>query len=236
MSERSAWRPPTDDELSWFRAPAGLLPEAPSKGDLEVTAPAFAFGISRAMESLYFPIYEVRAKLFDGVLYLAVAPSEFAERDLEAQKRRMRDSGLRFSRDIGAAWQRVRPEIEEHTAFFERFDPADAEAAARLRRVRANQWFASTRAVFAPAVLLREEGTGQTPPEVAAQVVAEAREAVLERGTKAFGKALARLGLGDAPVGVTAPNAAETIGRALPADAPRMYMIRPLLALIAGSR
>jgi hypothetical protein len=237
---RSPWRPASDQELTWFRPPAGLLPARLTPADLAVTVPAFSFGISRALESLYFPLYELRAALFDGVLYLAAAPSEFAERDLAAQKRRLRDSALRFSRDIAAAWQRVRPEVEEYTQFFEAFDPSaiGPDAAARLRRVRANQWFASTRAVFAPAVLLREEDIGHTPPEVAARIVAEARTAVVNRGTAAFEAALKRLTPELPAVEATqpaGPNSPERIGPALAAGAPRMYMIQPLLNLIAGA-
>lgn len=277
---RVAWSPPTDDELTWFRPPPGLFPAQPRPLEYTLAVQAFVFGLSRALESLYFPLYEVRARLFDRELYLAAAPSAMAEADLDAQLQRLRDSALRFSRDIRAAWERtIRAEVEEYNERFAAFAPADADAVdianqlPGLKRVRANQWFAPIRAVIAPTVLLLEQGVGQTPPDVAMAVVAEVRDIVVGRGTAEFESAVSRFGehlvhsdaltsrdfiwwldyqdvLGSLTHGpsyqppperlVPSSSAArttppETIGPPLPADAPRMYLLREVLDLIAGS-
>lgn len=193
------WAPPDDDELTWFR-PGGVLPARPRPLEHTLHAQAFVFGLSRALESLYFPLYEVRARLFGGELYLASVPSAMAEHDLEAQLHRLRDSAIRFSRDIRAFWERaVRAEVEEYNermAAFAAADVKDAEIAddlPRLKRVRANQWFAPIRAVIAPAVLL-EQGVGQTPRDEAVAAVEEVRELVTRQGGAAFDAALARVG------------------------------------------
>jgi hypothetical protein len=199
---RTSWRPPADEQLAWFR-PDSVLPARPSLVEFRMSVAAFVFGVSRALESLYFPLHELRAKLFAGELYLAAVPSAIAERDLEAHRRRMCDSALRFTRDLRAAWQRTRPEVEEYTRFFEGFHGDDLF---RLRRVRANQWFAGVRAVVAPVALLLYEGIGQTPREDALAVLAEAREAVVEQGGAAFEAALARADFGDSGPSTPAPS------------------------------
>ncbi len=197
MSEAS-WRPPADEELTWFRGPA-FLPARPRPLELALAVGAFVFGVSRALESLYFPTSELRGRLFDGELYLSAAPSALAERDLAAQHRRIRDNSLRFVDDVPGAWRRVQPQVAEYTAFFEGFasqseSPARlAEQLARLKRVRANQWFAPVRAVVAPAALLGQ-GLGRTPREAALQALAEVRTGVIQQGEAAFSAALLRLG------------------------------------------
>ena len=275
---KATWAPPSDDELTWFR-PGGVQPARPRPLEHTLYAQAFVFGLSRALESLYFPLYEVRARLFDGELYLAAVPSAMAEDDLEAQLHRLRDSAIRFSRDIRAFWERaIRAEVEEYNERMSAFAAADAEDAQiaddlpRLKRVRANQWFAPIRAVIAPAVLL-EQGVGQTPRHEAMAAVEEVRELVTRRGSAVFDAALTRVaerlvanGAIGAPDDIrwleyeevrealcgggnygaivaqrrAAPDASahrnlpESIGPALPVDAPRMYLLREVLDLIAG--
>ena len=100
--ETVPWSPPGDDQLTWFK-PHGTMPTHPKPLEYTVAVEAFAFGVSRALESLYFPLYEVRPRLVDGELYFASVPSEMAERELDAQLGRMRDSGLRFTRSVRGA-------------------------------------------------------------------------------------------------------------------------------------
>ncbi|HLG72289.1 MAG TPA: hypothetical protein VK009_17870 [Chloroflexota bacterium] len=224
MTSGSRWRSPADGELTWFRPPAGLLPARPNPHEL-LDAQAFAFGASRALESLYFPMSEIRARLIDGELHLTVAPSGTASRDLELHKKNMRDSALRFSRGVRAAWQRVRPQVEEYSAFFEAFDPGKSDLF-RLKRVRANQWFAPMRAVVAPTALLLYEGIGQTPREDALAAVAEVRHEVIDRGRALFYQALDRAG----PSQATPPN--EPLPTGDPSG-PQMFLIPEILALLA---
>jgi hypothetical protein len=272
------WAPLADDELTWFR-PGAALPARPTPLEFTLHVEAFVFGLSRALESLYFPLYEVRARLFDGELYLAASPSAMAEGNLEAQLQRLRDSAIRFSRDIRSFWERtVRAEVLEYNERMSAFAPdsaTDAEVAdelPRLQRVRANQWFAPIRAVIAPAVLL-EQGVGQTPRDEALAVVEEVRELVVRQGSMIFEAALERIvrrlaargslkapddirwlgydevrgtlrtGGSYAPIVAERRSAANAtaveeppawIGPPLPSDAPRMYLLRDVLDLIAG--
>lgn len=275
-SPGATWKPATDEELTWFQ-PGGRFPTRPRPLDFTLEIQAFAFGFSRALESLYFPLYELRARRIDGVLYFGTAPSALAEEDLEADLRRLRDSALRFTGNIRGAWeQAIRREVAEYTDRFAAFPPEEAaghevaEGLRTLQRVRANQWFAPTRAVFAPAALL-QEGIGQTPSEEAAAVVKEAPDLV-DQGSDALRKAIARVAgrlvdarhldtaddvvwlelaeLRDAVArggdrrAVVAERKASagqpgapgpaTVGPALLADAPRMYLVRETLALIRG--
>ena len=271
------WSPPLDDDLTWFCA-AGRLPSHPRPLDFTFEIDAFTFGVSRALESLYFPFYELRTRLMDGQLYFASIPSAFAERDIDAQMQRMRDSGLRFTRNIRRTWERpIRGEVEEYNdrlAAFAGSAAPDSDLAQELRalkRTRANQWFAGTRAVFAPAELLKH-GVGETPPEEAEAVVAEALGLIQEQGAVALERALLHVGerlvesgaidvpanvywldydavrrtLGTVTSQQDAVQAAkalaarspglsgpDTVGFALPSDAPRMYLIREILAVIA---
>ncbi|HEX6512781.1 MAG TPA: hypothetical protein VF157_10805 [Chloroflexota bacterium] len=231
----SAWSPPADEELTWFRA-GPPFPERPRPLEFTLDVAAFSFGASRALESLYFPLYELRAKLFDGWLYFAAAPSALAERDLEAQARRRLDSALRFTRDIRGAWERAtRKEIETYNAYMETVPSGPEADLARLKRTRANQWFAFIRAVVAPAALT-QQGIGETPVGAALEVVAEARQQVVVRGTAALEGAVRRLGLAygqrtRASGGAPEPN--DIIGPLLAADAPRMYLVREILGLLS---
>jgi hypothetical protein len=192
------WSPPTDDQLTWF-VPGNGFPLRPTPFDFTFEIQAFAFGVSRALESLYFPLYELRARLMDGMLYFASVPSAMAEADLEGQLQRLRYSAFRFTRDIRSAWEpTIRREVEEHNERFDSFPPAGAtaqevsEGLRTLQRVRANQWFAPTRAIFAPAALL-QQGIGQTTPEEAAVVVKEALDVVGVQGAAAVRAAIGRV-------------------------------------------
>ena len=274
----TSWKPPPDDELTWFR-PNSVVPEQPRPLDATLAVAAFAFGLTHSLVSLYFPLYEVRHRLIDGHLYLATVPSPMAQRNLTAQMRRVRDSSLRFSRNIRAGWEpAARREVEgynERMAAFPASGATDlevADALPRLRRTRGNQWFISIRAVIAPTAML-QTGVGETPMAEALAVVQEMRDLVVGRGTAELRAAVGRvadrlvakgciaapddidwLDLGEvrealqhggdrralvaerqavaaAPAATDAP---PTIGPPLLPDAPHMYLVREVLALIAG--
>lgn len=199
MSTAAPWRPPSDDQLTWFR-PGGRLAARPRPFDYGFEIYALVWGVTRALESLYFPLYALRTRLVDGHLYLAAVPSAFAERDLPAQLQRMRDSGLRFTRNVRGAWERfIRAEVVEYNAFLAEFPPevaSNAEVAdqlLRLRRTRGNQWFAATRAVFAPVAML-EHGERQPIPSDTRSVVSEALELIRDRGGALLEDSVRRVG------------------------------------------
>jgi hypothetical protein len=272
------WAPPPDDELSWFRV-GGILPARPRPLEYTLGVQAFTYGVAHALESLNCPLYDVRSRLFDGQLYLAAVPSAMAERDLERRMMRMRDATLRFSRNIRAPWEReIRREVQEYNERMAAFPPrgaTTAEIAAGLfafKRVRANQWFAPTRAVIAPTAML-QAGIGDTPLEDAMAVVQEVRDLVVDQGTAIFDAAIEQVAArlvqagsidrpddvvwleygevrdalehGSSRQAMVAARQAEaahagsnggpaTIGPTLPADAPRMYLLREVLALLGA--
>jgi len=240
--------------------------------------PAFTFGLTHSLVSLYFPLYEVRHRLVDGHLYLATVPSPMAQRNLTAQMRRVRDSSLRFSRNIRAGWEpSARREVEECNERMAAFPPAgatDAEVADTLpwlRRTRGNQWFISIRAVIAPTAML-QTGVGETPIAEALAVVQEMRHLVVGRGTAELDAAVGRVAdrlvakgciaapsdvqwmeisevrdalehggdrrglVAERPAAAAVPAAAAppVTGPPLPPDAPHMYLVREVLALIGG--
>jgi hypothetical protein len=277
MSKAAVWKPLAEDQLTWFR-PSGRLTARLSLLDFTFEVYALTWGITRALESLYFPFYELRGRLIDGQLYLASVPSAFAERDLEAQLQRMRDSGLRFTRNIRATWERaIKGEVEEYNEAMAAFPPADispselADQLSQLRRTRGNQWFAATRAVFGPIAML-EHGDSEPISEDAWAVVDEALVLIRDRGTELLTGALNRVGQQLVQVGAIdrphdvhwleyqevrdalrdgrdfrrlvaersnrfAPSDARegpaTIGPSLPPDAPRMHLLREVLALVS---
>jgi hypothetical protein len=196
----ASWVPPGDDELTWFRA-LGPFSRHPLPLEYSLDLQAFAFGFTRALESLYFPMYELKTRLIDGHhLYFAMAPSAWAEVDVPAQLDRMRDSALRFTRDLRAAWTTIQsPEMEGYLSWLSAYPRAEATAAEvaaslrSLRRTRANQWFASTRAVFAPAALLAS-GIGRGSPDEAAAVVREVVDQVVGVGGALLREAELRVG------------------------------------------
>lgn len=193
------WKMPTDDQLSWFRA-GPPLPVRPTPLQYTLDVQAFTFAFAHALVSLYFSLYRVRSRLIDGQLYLAVVPSGLAELDVDRQMVRLRASTLRFSRDIRASWEReIRGAVEDYIAWVADFPAADAtgpqaaEGFVQLRRTRSNQWFDSIRAVFAPAALA-QDGIGDTLPADAMEVLKDARDVVIARGTTVFDAAIRRVG------------------------------------------
>jgi len=155
------WSPPRDDELTWF-APKGKLPLTPRPLEYTVEVYAFFFGITRALESLEFPLTEVRSRLVDGRLYVAVAPSADAEKDMRRRLQSVRDLSLRYTRDIGGFWQQqVQPKIEGYNRWMAEFVSQSgssqelAEQVRQLRWVLGNQWFNIFRPVIAPTALMQ---------------------------------------------------------------------------------
>lgn len=198
LAERVSWRPAPDEELTWFRA-GGALPSQPRPLDYTCEVAAFSWGLTQAFTISYWPLYEVRARLIAGHLYLATVPSPHAERNLENRIQLTRETPLRYMRDLRAAWEREgRREVDEYNQRMAAFPPADlsgaelGEALFRLKRVRADQWCAPVRAVTCPAVICMQ-GYGETPRDEAIAVAEEARE-LLRRGGAIFGAALDRTG------------------------------------------
>ena len=212
----SVWIPAADEELTWFR-PAGAFPETPGPLEHTLEVHARAFGLTRALSSLNFPLYELRTRLADGRLQLAVVPSGLAERDMDAQFRRLRDASVRFTRNIRGPWestQRSRPvreEVVSYNDWMAEAIPADGSPAdlvdgmRRLRRVRGMQWYTAVRAVFGPAAMLQRQiddspaGDAAESERLTAQmadslgVVDEARE-LLSRGGGLLDAAVDRAG------------------------------------------
>ena len=155
------WFPPRDDELTWFPA-KGKLPLTPSPLEYTVEVDAFFFGLTRALESLEFPLTEVRSRLVNGRLYIAVAPSADAEKDMGRRLQSVRDLSLRYTRDIRGFWQQqVQPKIEDYNSWMGKFVSQSrssqelAEQFRQLRWVRGNQWFNIFRPVVAPTALMQ---------------------------------------------------------------------------------
>jgi hypothetical protein len=190
----------------------------------------------------------------------------------------MRDSGLRFTRNIRATWERaIKGEVEEYNDAMAAFPPAGispselADQLSQLRRTRGNQWFAATRAVFGPIAMLEHEDS-EPISEDAWVVVDEALALIRDRGTELLTGALNRVGQQLVQVGAIdrphdvhwleiqevrdalrdgrdfrrlvaersnrfAPSDARegpaTIGPPLPPDAPRMRLLREVLALVS---
>ncbi|MCH8198873.1 MAG: hypothetical protein IIA54_02235 [Chloroflexi bacterium] len=278
----SRWAPPSDDGLTWLR-PSAFFPAAPGPLEHTLEVHARAFGLTRALQSLNFPLFEFRTQLVDGALYYASVPSALAERDLEGQWRRLRDASLRFMRSVPRGWERaIGPEVDGYNRWIEEMaDPAltaeqMAEQLLQLRRVRGNQWYTALRGVFGPGALFEHRlQRGEAPEEDAPgirAVVQAAREAVAVRGGELMTAALERVGASmvdagslDGPAdlhwlewgevrdafeqrtdcrGVVAErkraSATPTdhgalepsIGPELPADSPRMFLVRETMALI----
>ena len=81
---------------------------------------ALVFGLTYALESLEFPLYALLSRLHNGRLYLAVAPSAMAERDLSHRMQSIRDQSFRFTRNVYDAWERqIKPEVEGYNRWFE---------------------------------------------------------------------------------------------------------------------
>lgn len=289
--ELRPWAPATDDELTWFR-PRSIFPGRPRPLEFTLEVYALTFGLTHALVSLNFPLYEVRAHLFDGELYLGSTPSGLWEQDPEAKMRLLWDSSLRFTRDIRAPWERaIRQEVEGYSAWMSETaavldSGADAsERLRRLRRVRGMQWYAMMRAVVGPVAMLQRRLAEVAPTSVdraPLAAVAEDGEAVLREAlalVRAQGAALldsvvarvaqrlvemgrlatpeearwlewpemrqALAGAGDwraramersatAALAVPGPSP-ETIGPPLAPEAPRMYLLREVVELLAAA-
>ena len=286
------WSPPRDDELTWFPA-KGKLPLTPSPLEFTVEVDALFFGLTRALESLEFPLTEVRPRLVDGRLYIAVAPSADAEKDMGRRLQRVVDLSLRYTRDIQGSWhQQVQPKIEDYNRWMAEFvcesrSPKElAESVRQLRWVRGNQWFNIFRPLVAPTALMqhwaseagknkrsdsKEYSSAVTAATVAATATREAIGAV-EHGKILLLSALQKVGDhfvqhgslseskdifwlqwmevrntlehgGDVKaIAVKRKSEASqnsqaspsaTLGPHLPDDAPRMYLIREILALLS---
>ena len=212
----TVWIPAADEELTWFR-PAGAFPATPGPLERTLELHARAFGLTRALSSLNFPLYELRIRVAGGNLQLAVVPSGMAERDMDAQFRRLADASVRFTRNIRGPWEstmRSRPVREEVISYNDWMaeavpaggSPADlVDGMRRLQRVRGMQWYTAVRAVFGPAAMLQRQ-IGDAPGGDAAEserqtaqmadsfdVVDEARE-LLGRGGALLEAAAGRAG------------------------------------------
>ena len=286
MSQAAAvWVPAADEVLAWF-TPAGAFPETPGPLEYTLEVHARAFGLSRALGSLNFPLYEFRTRLADGNLQLAVVPSGLAARDMDAQFRRLADASVRFTRDIRRPWETatrshaVREEVVSYNDEMAEALPADgspadlADGLRRLRRARGTQWYAAIRAVFGPAAVLQRQiddrpGAPETDRLTAAVadargVIDDARQLLAQGGglvDAAAGRAggkLVQLGALDGADDVrwleleevrealrsatsmraaverrrkaaAAPAAADAVA---PPDAPELYLVPEILALI----
>ncbi len=206
-----SWRPAGDGQLCWLRV-GGTLPTHPTPLELTGAVHAFTYGLTHALESLYFPLYEIRERSVEGQLYLAVVPSGLADRDIEARIRNVNDRTIRF-RDVLGTWRDdVRPQVQEDLERMAAFPPTGVsgeelhEAWFRLRRIRANQWFAPVRAVVCPTALL-QGGVGKGRLDEALHAIDEFRDLVIRKGAKAFDDAIARVGQHLARVGcIDAPD------------------------------
>ncbi len=208
------WSPPRDDELTWFPA-KGKLPLNPSPLEYTVEVDAFFFGLTRALESLEFPLTEVRSRLVDGRLYVAVAPSADAEKDMRRRLQSVRDLSLRYTRNIRGFWQQqVQPKIEDYNSWMGKFVSQSrssqelAEQVRQLRWVRGNQWFNIFRPVVAPTALMqrwaneaiqqkgRESEDAQSAVRAAEEATAVTKEALgaVEHGQTILLSALQEVG------------------------------------------
>ena len=208
------WSPPHDDELTWFPA-KGKLPLTPSPLEYTVEVDAFFFGLTRALESLEFPLTEVRSRLVDGRLYVAVAPSADAEKDTRRRLQSVRDLSLRYTRDIRGFWQQqVQPKIEGYNRWMAEFVSQSgssqelAEQVRQLRWVLGNQWFNIFRPVVAPTALMqswaneaiqqkgRDSEEAQTAVRAAKDAATVTKEALgaVERGKTILLSALREVG------------------------------------------
>ena len=197
--DRRSWRPASNDELAWFKV-GGSVPAHPTPLELTSSVHAFTYGVTHALESLYFPFYELRPRAIDGQLYLAVVPSGLADRDMDARIGTVSERTIRF-KDIRGGWlKEIKPQVEADLERMGDFPPAGAsgeqlhEAWMRLRRVRANQWFAPTRAVISPTALLKVGVGDPSRRDEAMAACAEVRDIVIGQGGPAFEAAVSRLG------------------------------------------
>ena len=197
-----SWMPLADDQLSWFRADQKLF-LLPRPLDYTLEVHALVFGLSYALESIEFPLYQLRSRLINGRVYLAAVPSAMAENNLAQRLKNIHAQSARFTRNIQRAWERqIKPELERYHRWFEEagnFTGSSSELSElvrRLRRARGNQWFAALRGILAPTVLLQQnvDEFGAAIVETAQQLTREAVASVAERGGELVALALMKAG------------------------------------------
>jgi hypothetical protein len=197
-----SWTPPTDDQLSWFRADQKLF-AAPRPLDYTLEVYALVFGLTYALESIEFPLYALRSRVLNGRVYLAAVPSAVAEGNLRQRLKNIHDQSLRFTKNIVRAWERqLKSEIELYNRRFEEIASFTgsarelAETLRKLRRDRGNQWFTAIRGVVLPTVLLRQRAgeIGREIGALAEDLTRQALDLVADRGKALILLAAARKG------------------------------------------
>ena len=196
------WTPPSDDELTWFRADEKMF-AAPCPLDYTLELHALVFGLTFALESLEFPLYALRSRSVNGRVYLAAVPSAMAESNLPQRLKNIHAQSFRFTGNIERAWERqLKPEIELYNRRFEEISSFAgsaselAETLRKSRRDRGNQWFTAIRGVVLPTVLLRQR-VGEVGREIGALAEDLSRQAldlVADRGKALIRSAAARMG------------------------------------------
>ena len=196
------WTPPSDEELSWFRADQKMF-AMPCPLNYTLELHALVFGLTFALESLEFPLYALRSRLVNGRVYLAAVPSAMAESNLPQRLKNIHAQSLRFTGNIERAWERqLKPEVELYNRRFEEIatftSPASelADKLRKLRRERGNQWFTAIRGVVLPAVLLQRNASefGTEIRLLAENLMRQALEVVADRGKTLIRLAAARMG------------------------------------------
>jgi hypothetical protein len=196
------WTPPSDDQLTWFRADQKVF-AAPRPLDYTFEIHALVFGLTYALESIEFPLYALRSRMMNGRVYLAAVPSAMAEGNLSQRLNNIHDQSRRFTKNIERAWDRqIKPEIELYNRRFEEvanFDGSAHELSQiihKLRRERGNQWFTAIRGAVAPTVLLRQRAdeVGRGIGAVAGDLTRQALDLVADRGKGWMHRALNRVG------------------------------------------
>ena len=125
-----------------------------------------------------------------------------AESNLPRRLKNIHAQSVRFTRNIGRAWERqLKPEVDLYNR---RFDEAatfngSAELAEKLRslkRDRGNQWFTVIRGVVAPTVLVQQhiDEFGLDISELGKELTRQALELVAVQGKALIDSALARAG------------------------------------------
>jgi len=173
------WAPAPDVALLWFR-PGSIFPARPRPLDFTLEVYALTSGLTRALVSLNYPLYQIRPRLINGDLYLASVPSGIADRDPETKMGLLRDASLRFTRNIRGPWERqIRREVEGYSSWMTAPLPESlsdlAERFRQLRRVREMQWFVMDRSVLGSFALLRKSlddlpAASEDRPKIAAAV------------------------------------------------------------------
>jgi hypothetical protein len=200
-TSETSWTPLPDEELTWFRAAQKCF-AAPQPLNYTAEIHALVFGLTYALESLEFPLYALRSRLFNGRVYLAAVPSVMAESNLPQRLKNIHAQSVRFTRNIGRAWERqLKPEVDLYNRRFE--EAATLAGAAKLaeklwplRRDRGNQWFTLIRGVIAPSVLvqLHVDEVGQDIADLGRDLTRQALELVAVQGKALLCSALTRAG------------------------------------------